>query len=92
LERLSQFVTEVRLLFIRNSFQQFFCLRALVSTEIPFVQTEVGLEQDPRCDPRLDRLSQVRSSNDSGHCDATSRRYFGMSGREGCRFGRGLTR
>jgi hypothetical protein len=38
----------------------------------PFVRTEVGLEQYPRCDPRQDRLSQVRSSNDNGHCDATS--------------------
>jgi hypothetical protein len=30
----AQFVIEVQPLFIRNSFQQFFCLRALVSTEI----------------------------------------------------------
>jgi hypothetical protein len=51
----AQFVIEVQPLFIRNSFQQFFCLRALVSTEIPFVQTEVDLEQDPRCHPRQDR-------------------------------------
>jgi hypothetical protein len=42
----SQFVIEVQPLFIRNSFQTVFCLRALVSIEIPFVQTEVGLEQD----------------------------------------------
>jgi hypothetical protein len=42
----SQFVIEVQPLFIRNSFQTVFCLRALVSIEIPFVQTEVGPEQD----------------------------------------------
>jgi hypothetical protein len=31
----AQFVIEVQPLLIRNSFQQFFCLRAPVSTEIP---------------------------------------------------------
>jgi len=39
----SQFFIEVPPLFISNSFYGF-SLRALVSTEIPFVQTEVGLE------------------------------------------------
>jgi hypothetical protein len=42
----SQFVIEVQPSLIRNSFQTVFCLRALVSIEIPFVQTEVGPEQD----------------------------------------------
>jgi len=34
------FTIEVQPLLIRNSFQQFFGLRALVSTETPSVQTE----------------------------------------------------
>src|SRR5882672_8813246 len=33
-----------------------------------------------RCDPRRDRLSQARSSNDSGHCDATSARPLSAKG------------
>jgi hypothetical protein len=39
-----QFVIEVQPLFVRNSFQQFFCLPAFESTEVPFVQTEVDME------------------------------------------------
>jgi hypothetical protein len=73
--------------------------------EIPFVQAEAGLDNYRRCDPRQDRLSQVRSSNDSGHCDVTSacplsailcftRSHAPLAdrGREGCCVGRGLTR
>jgi hypothetical protein len=43
----SQFVIEVQPLFIRNSFQQFFACVPSYQSKFPFVQTEVGLEQDP---------------------------------------------
>ena len=54
----SQFVIEVQPLFIRNSFQTVFCLRALVSIEIPFVQTEVGLEIHVRAERIADEAGR----------------------------------
>jgi hypothetical protein len=77
----SQFVIEVQPLFIRNSFQTVFCLRALVSIEIPLFKPKWVWNKIPRCHPRQDRqlaldepdLSHYGLKSDIGPCPKSAR-------------------